>query len=151
MPDVRLSRELSAMVAAGLLTAEQAQLVQAAQNGQAQRNEPARTLEDTIAIVLGAQLAADLEGVLDDIEAGREPDYKALAAGLTAALIPMLTRAAVESFMLEAAVIGIDFDIATINEAALHWAQRYTYDLITGLTDTTMGVVQEAIAAFVKT
>lgn len=125
--------------------------MQAAQNGQKARNEPERTLEETIAIVLGARLAEDLDSTLDDIEAGRKPDYALMAAGLAAALIPALTRAVIESAVREAAVIGVDFDIAVINQAALAWSRAYTYDLIKGLTDTTQGVVQEAISAFVKT
>jgi hypothetical protein len=139
------------MVAAGLLTPEQAAIVQAAQNGRAARNEPPRSIEDTLRIVLGAQLDADLEEVLDDIEAKRAPDYKALAAGLALLLIPSLMRAVIESATREAAVIGVDFDIAVINQAALAWSKAYTYDLIKGLTDTTRGVVQEAISTFVKT
>jgi len=122
--------------------------VQAAQNGQQPRNEPARTLEDTIAIVLAAQLAADLELVLDDIEAGRDPDYDALAAALALLLIPLLLRAAGAATLREAALIGVDVDMALVNAAALAWATEYSAALILGLTQTTRKVVDEALTTY---
>lgn len=139
------------MVAAGLLTAEQAAIVEAAQNGQAQRNEPARTLEDTIAIVLGAQLAADLEGVLDDIEAGREPDTDALAKGLALLLIPLLMRAVIDALLREAAIMGVGVDMAIVNALALEWATQYSGELIRGLTKTTAGILREAMRTYLTT
>jgi hypothetical protein len=143
-----LSRELAAMVAAGLLSPEQAALVQAAQNGSQARNEPARSLEDTIAIVLAAQLAADLEGVLDDIEAGREPDTDHLAEGLALLLIPLLMRAAIAATLREAAIMGVDVDMALVNAAALEWATQYSAELVKGLTVTTQAAIDEAMQTY---
>jgi hypothetical protein len=44
--------------------------------------------------------------------------------------------------------VGIDYDPAAVNQAALEWARTYTYDLVGKLNDTTRGVIREALATF---
>jgi len=46
---------------------------------------------------------------------------------------------------------GISFDPTIINTEALRWARDYSYDLVSGLTDTTRRQLQEATAAFIQT
>lgn len=45
----------------------------------------------------------------------------------------------------------ITFDSAVINEKALDWAKKYTYDLITGIEERTLNLVRQVISTFVET
>jgi HK97 family phage portal protein len=89
--------------------------------------------------------------VLAAIEAGEDVDYTLIAEQMKRALQPQLVSIATEQTLRNALMLGIDFDIAVINEAALAWAQQYTYDLVKGITETTRKVVSKAIAAFTET
>ena len=85
------------------------------------------------------------------VETGREPDYGPLSNDLSGALEPELTAIATEVALRTAMEVGVEFDIAVINAAALDWARTYTYELIKGLTATTQGVVRGAVSQFIRT
>ena len=85
------------------------------------------------------------------IAAGQSIDWAKINGDLRAAIQPEISRIATEHAMRTAAEIGVEFDIAVINEAALAWANEYTMELVKGLTETTRAVVQRAIDAFIAT
>lgn len=85
------------------------------------------------------------------IQAGQDVDYGALEDELRRALLVELTAIAIEVALREAAEIGVEFDVAAVNAAALEWARTYTYDLVQGLVDTTRDVVARAIEQYLAT
>lgn len=85
------------------------------------------------------------------IVAGEAVDYDALSAALRSALTVVISDLVTEETLRLAATIGIDFDVAVINAAAVDWARTYTYELVTGLTDTTRKIVTNAITHFTNT
>lgn len=91
------------------------------------------------------------ERAIAAIEAGSEFDYDLFAQDMRKALQPQLTSIATEQVLRNAVLVGVDFDIAAVNEAALAWAQGYAFELVKGITDTTRKVVSKAIEAFVAT
>lgn len=104
-------------------------------------------LQKRILKVLQAAEAQALEA----IAAGQPFDYDALSAELRAAIQPQLVSVVTEQTLRNAIVLGIDFDIAAINDAALEWAQGYAYSIVEGITATTRKVISKAVAAFVQT
>jgi len=48
--------------------------------------------------------------------------------------------------ILDAQPIGVDWGI--VNQNAVNWARRYSFDLVQGITDTTRRAVSDAVAAF---
>lgn len=100
-----------------------------------------------VAAALGPYQVSTAEAIV----AGAAIDWAAISGDLRAAIHPEISRIATEHAIRTAAEIGIDFDVAVINEAALAWANEYTMELVKGLTETTRGVVQRAIDAFVGT
>ncbi len=69
-------------------------------------------------------------------------------------LLPVLEGAAV-SGAAEAldrlGPVGLSFDLAVVNQAAVVWARGYALDLVRDLTETTRSLVQEALASFLET
>lgn len=110
-------------------------------------DEAAGRLRAAIARVL-AQWAAQ---VAEDIVARRAVELGRMADSLKAALLPELTSLAMEQALREMDAIGVAFDPAVINTAASAWARAYAGELITGLTETTRGLVEQAIAQYVET
>ena len=51
----------------------------------------------------------------------------------------------------QAGAVGLTFDIAVINDAALEWAKNYSFELVKGITDTTQKLVSKGVSAFVET
>lgn len=99
-----------------------------------------------------AKVLRDAEDrALAAIAAGEEFDYDLFAQEVRKALQPQLTSIATEQVLRNAVLVGIDFDIAAVNEAALAWAQAYAFELVKGITETTRKVVSKAIEAFVAT
>lgn len=90
------------------------------------------------------------DDVAEDVMEGREPDYVALFAALSAAILPIITGAATDEALRVSASIGIEFDPAFINADAIEWARRYTFELVTGLTNTTRRLVRDSITAFLE-
>lgn len=48
--------------------------------------------------------------------------------------------------ILDAQPIGVDWGI--VNQNAINWARRYSFDLVQGITETTRRAVSDAVAAF---
>jgi len=85
------------------------------------------------------------------IRQGGIPPLTALGTALEQSLEVALTEQATQ-YAIEAAVaVGVDFDIALINVAAAEWAEGYSYELVSGLVDTTRKVVSRATRRFIET
>lgn len=68
-------------------------------------------------------------------------------------LMPLILGAALdaaESSMDDLLEIGIGIDWGLVNQAALKWAQSYSYDLVSGITDTSQRYVSDALAGWVQ-
>ena len=50
--------------------------------------------------------------------------------------------------MLAEVPIGVDYTL--VNEAAMRWANRYTFDLVTDLTDTSRRGLQQAVSGYFR-
>lgn len=77
--------------------------------------------------------------------------YDDLRNELRASIEPEIVGIAVESGLALAADVGVEFDPAMVQDEAASWARSYTFDLITGLTNTTRNVVQSAVASYAET
>jgi hypothetical protein len=106
-----------------------------------------RALRDKLA---GA-LAAYRKKIQQAIARGETVDYEAFMQALRVAIQPEVTALITQQALRTSAGVGIGFDPAVINLNAAVWARRYTYDLVTKLTDTTRKLVSEATASFVET
>lgn len=82
---------------------------------------------------------------------GEPLDYDAISQELDSLLVRYLTGAAIDEFMSMSAMMGISFDIALVNIAALEWASAYSYELIKDIAATTQKLVAQAISQFVLT
>jgi len=108
---------------------------------------------------LERRMTRDVGAVLDEfseeaalaVEAGTHPDYQSLQEGLRLAILPLLIGIATEQAMRVSVSTGVSFDPAVINVRAAQWARSYSYELISGLTETTRNVVSEAISSFIET
>ena len=85
------------------------------------------------------------------ILADRPVDWDEFANEFRAILSPKIGRIATEQALRLAVDIGVEFDIAVVNELAADWARTYTFELVRGLTETTRKVVQNAITQYVET
>ncbi len=56
-----------------------------------------------------------------------------------------------EQILRTASTARVDFDVAVINQQALDFAATYTYNLVSGITDTTRKMLQQVISTFVST
>ena len=70
---------------------------------------------------------------------------------LRAALGPEIAIITTERTMQLLDEIGIGADLAVISQEALEHARRYTYELVSGLDDTTRRLVQEALTTYQAT
>jgi SPP1 gp7 family putative phage head morphogenesis protein len=113
---------------------------------EAGRRSAERELERSVQEALDS-FAGD---ALEAVEEGQQPDYSKLQGALQSALIPFLVSQFTEQTLRVSADIGIAFDPAMVNQHALEWARSYSFELISGLTDTTRTVVSDAIASFIE-
>lgn len=68
-------------------------------------------------------------------------------------LFPILFKAAIsgaQDALEELTTIGIGVDWGLVNEAVRDWAKRYTYDLVSGITETSKKFLQEAEAEWIE-
>ena len=108
-----------------------------------------------------AQLQADIQPVLDEFEpvvidaieegTADQIDYRPFAAALSSVFVPFLTGIFTRESLRTSAEIGIGFDPAVVNTAAIEWARTHSFDLITGLTERTRALVQKTVASFFET
>ena len=80
-----------------------------------------------------------------------QPSYEEMMAELRLVLAPEIAAIVTEQGLTAAAEVGVEFDSAVVNTEAAEWARKYTYDLITGLEDTTRKLVQSAMTTYVET
>ena len=85
------------------------------------------------AIRNGTATDAILRAMFEELRAALGPEIAVITTGRMMALVDE---------------IGIGADLAVISQEALQHAQSYTYDLVTGLTDTTRRLVQEAMTTW---
>ena len=85
------------------------------------------------------------------VQEGREFDYDGMAEELRAAVLPEVSSLVLDNAMRLSVDTGITFDPSILNTEALRWAREYTFDLVTGLVDTTRKQLQEVIGAFIGT
>lgn len=116
-----------------------------------ERREPDPRLEAELRREIEALFKRWLDPVVRAIVEDRPIEDEALAREMEALLVQYLTRAAVESFLAQAAELGLSYDIATVNLAALQWARTYTYELVRHLNETTRRLLQEAISQYIRT
>jgi len=112
------------------------------------RDEAERRLQRELERILGDHQDAAIEAVrtgqIDALIAALSPD-------LQAAISPAITRIAYEEVLRQALEVGIAFDPVVVNAAALDWAQRYTFDLVKGICDTTRSLLQQAVSQYIAT
>ena len=70
---------------------------------------------------------------------------------LQALLGPRISMIVTDEGLRNAVEMGVAFDPASVSAEALSWARQYTYDLVTGLTETTRRVVKESMTSFLST
>ena len=70
---------------------------------------------------------------------------------MLAELRPQIEAMARDAMLGLAAEIGVAFEWGLVAEQAAAWAERYAYDLVTGIVDTTRKVVQRKVAEYVRT
>jgi len=78
-------------------------------------------------------------------------DYDGMADELRAAVMPEISNLVLDNALRLSVDTGIAFDPSIINTEALRWAREYSYELVTGLTNTTRNQLQEAFTAFTQT
>jgi HK97 family phage portal protein len=115
------------------------------------RRQPDRAYEERLRKLIAKILAGQLDSASAAIAAGEDVDYAAMASEIKRAVLPSLTNAAIDEALAQAAMTGITFDIAIINDRALEWAMQYSYELIKDISATTQKLVSKGIAAFVET
>jgi len=95
-----------------------------------------------------AQRVAANPDVVLDAEQEAQQMYDALISDLNAT-----AQIGAKSAIITAAQGGLalSFDWALANEGAATWAEQYTYELVRGITDTTMAQLQTAVATFHRT
>ncbi len=107
--------------------------------------------EEELSDALSEFFALWLKRFTRAIMAGEEPPWAEFEAALTAVLLPAMVADMTEEVLRQTAAIGVGIEVGLVNQAALEWAREYTYALVRGLTDTTRGVVREAVNAFIGT
>jgi hypothetical protein len=115
------------------------------------RRQPDRAYEERLRKMIAKILAQQLDSASAAIAAGEAVDYTAMATEVKRAVLPTLTNAALDEALAQAALTGITFDIAVINDRALEWAMQYSYELIKGISETTQKLVSKGITAFIET
>lgn len=119
------------------------------------KRDPERPQEEELRRRILRILKEREEALLSAVEQGADPvgaiNYDDLATALRAALEPVLVEAFTTEALAQMADLGLYSDISGLQAAALEWASSYSYDLVTGLIDTTRQVVQRAISAFLST
>jgi len=87
------------------------------------------------------------------IRSGKATDeiIRALFEELQAALGPEIAVITMDRTMQLMEEIGFGADIAVISQEALQYSQAYTYELVTGLTDTTRELVRGAMSTYQAT
>lgn len=111
-------------------------------------------LQAAFAAVMAARAAQLLRllGVPPDVANVPAVFWDSLDASLTAALEPLLTAMATESALGLGASVGISgiTNWSLVNARAATWAKSYTFNLVSGIDNTTKTMLQDAISGFFK-
>ena len=114
--------------------------------------DPARLADEKrVRDALVAELAKQQSIIAKRIAELQEADWEEFAAAMRNAVDDKLVSVYTGHALREALAFGIDFDVAVINKAAWDWATRYSYDLVSGLTDTTRALAQSVVGKFTAT
>ena len=105
-------------------------------------------------------LEEEFDGQLDEILEllGDPPDltkiplefWSSLTASMAAKVRPALEKAALAAAKRLVLDPGIGVDWSLVAEDAARWASEYSYNLVTGLMDTTRSVLQEKVTQFLR-
>lgn len=105
---------------------------------------------------LRKRILAVLQQYMDEV-AKATSEAEALAAlegfgdAARGAIEPVLVQVVTDVMLAEAVATGLYPDVAAINRAALEWAASYSYELVSGLTETTRDIVRHAMTSFLST
>ncbi|MFA6134451.1 MAG: phage portal protein [Phycisphaerae bacterium] len=116
----------------------------------AKAKEPERAAEEALRKKIEVILKARMARVTKD-PAHYEAALEGLDAELQAALIPELAKAVRDQIAAQSLEVGVAFDIAAINQAAVEWAKKYTFELVKGLTETTLKQLRTVISTYLET
>lgn len=108
-------------------------------------------LEKRIKQIVGDVFNGALDAIIAAILMGQEPDLSALSEQLRGALQPELTRIAYDVGLAMALDIGIGFDPARLNLAAIEWSQKYVTEWVKGLTDTRRKLLRDVLKEYLTT
>lgn len=113
-------------------------------------DELERQLDEIVQRILRSQMREVLEVIErgGDWQAALDRVYVGMAAELTAELGPPLLAGIVDSALINMAREGLDLDTAALGRRAAEFAERYTYDLVSGITDTTRDRLSSAMRSF---
>jgi len=89
--------------------------------------------------------------VASAVRRGEQPDYDRIFEEMRAAIQPEVTALTTTEALRLSVDTGIVFDPAVINADAVEWARTYTYDLVTGITDTERKLVRQVERTFFET
>lgn len=112
--------------------------------------------ENRLAKLFGKEFQTELNEILASM--GENPDYNSLPAGyweeLQKRIIQFASPALLETYLASAeqlmGTITIGADWALVNQNAINWVQKYGFDLVRGITDTTQGVLRSALEAYYR-
>lgn len=112
--------------------------------------EPDRAAE----AALRKRVLAVLQERLGPVARDPEQWQRALAGlddELRAALTSELAQIVRRQVLAEALLVGVDFDEAAVNQAAVEWARQYSFELVKGLTEVTRAGVEAAVTTYLQT
>lgn len=112
--------------------------------------------EAEILRLLEEEFGGQLDGILELL--GDPPDltkippefWGGLTASMAATVRPLLEKAALAAAQRLVLDPGIGVDWGLVAEDAARWASQYSYNLVTGLTNTTRRVLQEKVTQFIR-
>lgn len=112
-------------------------------------------LEAQLKKVLATKLRGQLEKLLDilgdppDLTKLQESFWNEAGEELTKAVMPVLEKAFLaqaQELIDEIEFEGVDWNL--VNTNAVNWANRYTFDLVTGINNTTRKALQDWIGSY---
>ena len=99
-----------------------------------------------------AKIFSDYAGrAVSMIAAGGVPELGEMYDKLRATMISDLAGAVLQAAEDEAAIVGVMFDPAQVNQVAVEWARSYTFDWVKGIEKTTADVLRDAFTEFQTT
>lgn len=103
-----------------------------------------RALAEALTRILGTIERSVLRAIIAD----QPLDLESLMHGLSAALLPAVTSAALTALDSLANEIGLDLDEAQAVANLMQWSTSYSAELVQGLTTTTKTLLEQAITTY---